>query len=203
MTYSLNNDLTAGVYNPNVAWTGSWVHVHNDAQRALFAQAAYVTNFADMPIMLSAADVQIGGVEIKDWDSDLRADVTASDGLNALRVLSQDLESTIDDVTIGDKNGNFATIQPTYSALKIYPVVQSGGYTFCETRTTGDPSFIPGQIIIHNGANSFADVILTLTSGMSCRISMGKHGESNHVMVLNLAVSAVNNYSGCEITFFG
>jgi hypothetical protein len=119
MTYSLKNDLTAGVYNPNVAWTGSWIHVHNDAQRPLFAQAAYVTNFADMPIMLSAADVQIGGVEIKDWDSDLRADVTASDGLNALRVLTQDLESSVDDITIGDKQGNFATVKQSTSSLNV------------------------------------------------------------------------------------
>lgn len=164
---------------------------------------SYITNFSDMAVTLSAGDVEIGGVEIKDWNSNTRADVVADEGYNALRVLSQDLESAVDDITIGDKVGNFATIQPTYSALRTYPVVQSGGYTFCETRTAGNPSFIPGQIIIHNGANSFADVTLTLTSGMSCRISVGKHGESNHVVILNLAVSAVNVYGGCEITFFG
>jgi hypothetical protein len=79
----------------------------------------HITNFADMPIVLSAADVQIGGVEIKDWNSDLRADVTESDGLNALRVLTQDLESSVDDITIGDKNSNFATIDASTSALNV------------------------------------------------------------------------------------
>jgi len=46
------------------------------------------------------------------------------------------------------------------------------------------------------------DVTLTLTSGLSCRIPIGKTTESNHVLRLNVAVSAVNIYNGCEITFF-
>ena len=101
MSYTLINQVSSKPINSNVGYNNSWLGVENDANRVLFAQASYVTNFADMPIILSAADVQIGGVEIKDWDSDLRADVTTSDGLNALRVLSQDLESSIDDITIG------------------------------------------------------------------------------------------------------
>lgn len=119
MSYTLINQISSKPLNCNVGYTNSWLEVENDANRDLFAQATYVTNLADLPIQLSAADVQIGGVEIKDWDSDLRADVTTSDGLNALRVLSQDLESTIDDVTIGDKNGNHATVVPHLSSLNV------------------------------------------------------------------------------------
>jgi hypothetical protein len=118
--YTLVNDLSAGIHNPNVAYNQSWVHVHNDANRALFSQAAYITNFDDLTISLSAGNVDIGAVEIKDWNSNLRADVTTSDGLNALRVLSQDLESSVDDITIGDKNGNFASVYAPLSALRIY-----------------------------------------------------------------------------------
>jgi hypothetical protein len=117
--YTLINDLSAGIYNPNVAYNQSWVHVHNDANRALFSQAAYITNFDDLTISLSAGNVDIGAVEIKDWNSNLRADVTTSDGLNALRVLSQDLESTVDDVSIGDKNGNLASVNPSTSSLNV------------------------------------------------------------------------------------
>lgn len=202
MTYSLSNDLTAGIYNPNVAYNQSWVHVHNDANRALFSQAAYITNFDDLTISLSAGNVDIGAVEIKDWNSNLRADVTASDGLNALRVLTQDLESSVDDITIGDKQGNFASIQNSVSALRVYPVVQSGGYTKCETKTSGNPSFIPDQILIHNDHNDNVNVTLTLTSGMSCLVPIGNNTSSNHILTLNLAVSAVNNYNGTTITFF-
>lgn len=115
----LKNILSTAPINCNVGYVNSWLEVENDANRELFAQAAYVTNFSDMPIQLSAADVQIGGVEIKDWDSDLRADVTTSDGLNALRVLSQDLESSVDDITIGDKQGNLATVKQSTSSLNV------------------------------------------------------------------------------------
>jgi hypothetical protein len=118
--YTLINDLSAGIHNPNVAYNQSWVHVHNNANRALFSQAAYITNFDDLTISLSAGNVDIGAIEIKDWNSNLRADVTSSDGLNALRVLSQDLESSVDDITIGDKNGNFASVYAPLSALRIY-----------------------------------------------------------------------------------
>lgn len=81
---------------------------------------SYITNFSDMAVTLSAGDVQIGGVEIKDWNSDLRADVVGFEGYNALRVLTQDFESTIDDITLGDKSGvNYATIDGPLSSLHV------------------------------------------------------------------------------------
>ena len=127
-------------------------------------------------------------------------------GSGALRVITQDLESTQDDVTIGDRNGNFADIYPSLSALKVYvtnPIVNvQYSYTLCETKTTGNPSFTPKQILIHNSANSDVNVDLTLTSGLSCSIPIGKSSAGNHIVSLNLSVSQVDNYNGCIINFF-
>ena len=81
---------------------------------------SHITNFDDLSITLSANDVTIGAVELKDGNSGLRADVVdAGGGLNALRVISQDLESSVDDITIGDKSGNFATVNAATSALNV------------------------------------------------------------------------------------
>jgi hypothetical protein len=81
---------------------------------------SYITNFDDLSITLSANDVTIGAVEIKDGNSGLRVDVVdAGGGLNALRVISQDLESSVDDVTIGDKSGNFASVYAPTSSLQV------------------------------------------------------------------------------------
>lgn len=203
MSYTFVNQISVTPINSNVGYNNSWIHVENDANRELFAQANYITNFEDFTLTLSARDVNIGAVEIKDWNSENRVDVVADDGVNALRVLSQDLEASVDDITIGDKQGNFATIQASQSALRVYPVTNAGGFTRCETRTSGNPTFVSNQILIHNLSNADGIFpILTLTSGTSCKIPMGKNTDINHVLILNLAVSAVNNYAGCEISFF-
>lgn len=165
----------------------------------------HITNFDDMSVTLSADNVNIGSVAIKDNNTGALADVVTDpdNNLNALRVISQDLESVVDDIAIGDKRGvNFASIQNGFSALRVYPAVQSGGYTKCETRTFGNPTFVPCQIVLHNNSNNDVDVNLTLTSGMSCLIPVGKNTSANHIMTLNLEVSAVNNYNGTTITFF-
>jgi hypothetical protein len=104
---------------------------------------------------------------------------------------------------------------PPLTSVEVYPKfavithdVGSGGagpggaYTKCETRNSGNPSFISSKIFIYNSTNQFADVILTLTSGLSCMINLGKHNESNHTFTENLAVSGVNDYDGCTITYF-
>lgn len=200
--YNLTNHVSSAPYNCNVGYNNSWLRVENDVNREFYAQASYVTNFDDFTVTLSAKDVNIGAVEIKDGNSNLKADVASSNGYNALRVLSQDLESTADDVTIGDRQGNFATIQSSQSALRVYPVVTSGGFTRCETRSSGNPTFVSNQVFIHNTANSEAFPVLTLTSGTSCRLAVGKNSETNHTLILNLSVSGVNDYSGTSITFF-
>jgi hypothetical protein len=123
----LINDLSSQPYNPNVAYTHSWIGV-GGAHFPLFAQASYITNLDDINISLSASDVAIGDVHISDPNG-LNADVVSIDpsgsqgvgGGGALRVLSQDLESIIDDITIGDKDGvNFAKINAVNSALNVF-----------------------------------------------------------------------------------
>ena len=108
-------------YNVGMAETFSWVPIENDANRPLFARAGYITNLSDLVITLSAADVTIGAVEIKDGNSGLRADVEAiSGGFNALRVLTQDLESASDNVAIGDLSGNIVGVNAALSALNVF-----------------------------------------------------------------------------------
>lgn len=119
MSYTLINQISVTPLNCNVGYNNSWIHVENDANRELFAQANYITNFDDFAITLSAKDVNIGAVELKDWNSDARVDVVSDEGLNALRVLSQDLESTVDDITIGDKQGHFASVFAPTSSLQV------------------------------------------------------------------------------------
>jgi hypothetical protein len=75
-------------------------------------------------------------------------------------------------------------------------------FTKCETRTSGNPSFISRQILLHNEVNHDVNVRLTLTSGTSCDIPVGKNTSANHILNLSLQVSAVHNYAGTTITFF-
>ena len=207
-SYTLKNDLSTVPLNCNVGYNNSWINVENNADRQIFAQASYITNFDDLSISLSATDLTIGSVKIQDPDSGLQADVVpVGSGMGALRVLSQDLESYQDDITIGDKRGNFANVYQALSALQVYvtnPTVtyMPYSYTLCETRTTGKPSFTPKQILITNLANTDVNVNLTLTSGLSCNIPVGKENATNHSVSLNLAVSTVNNYNNCIINFF-
>lgn len=201
--YTLVNDLTGSYKNCNAAYSNSWIQVLNDSNRDLYAQASYITNFDDLKINLTAGNVTVGSVEIKDGNSNLKADVASAGGYNALRVLSQDLESSVDDITIGDKTGtNFAEIEPTHSALKVYPVIKNAGFTKCETKTSGTPSFVSNQILIYNKQDIDALVGLTLTSGMSCLIPVGKNLSTNNIIKLDVSVLEVNDYSDCQITFF-
>jgi hypothetical protein len=119
MAYTLYNDLSVKPINCNVGYNNSWLHVQNNADRELFAQASYVTNFDDFSVSLSAGNLNIGSVEIKDGNSGAKADVVADEGYNALRVLSQDLESSVDDITIGDKDGNFVSVKQSTSSLNV------------------------------------------------------------------------------------
>lgn len=112
---------TPKAYNPGIADTYSWIPVEGEALgRPLYAKASYITNFSDMSIFLSASELSIGAVTIKDNNSGLNADVVNIPDYGAgLQVLTQDLQSDIDDITIGDKRGYYATVNPTYSALNV------------------------------------------------------------------------------------
>jgi hypothetical protein len=106
--------------NFGIGDTFSWVGVENPYGRPFYARASYITNFSDMAISLSASELSIGAVTIKDNNSGTNADVVNVPGYGAgLQVLTQDLESTIDDVTIGDKDGNLATVKQSTSSLNV------------------------------------------------------------------------------------
>ena len=112
---------TSRSYNVGMAETYSWVPIEGPALgRPMYARASYVTNFSDMSIYLSASELSIGAVTIKDNDTSLNANVVDIPEYGAgLQVLTQDLESIIDDITIGDKRGYYATVNPTFSALNV------------------------------------------------------------------------------------
>jgi hypothetical protein len=112
---------TPRAYNVGIAETYSWIPIEGEALgRPLYAQANYITNFSDLQVTLSSSEVNIGSVHISDESSGVTVDVVAIPGYgNGLQVLTQDLESTIDDITIGDKQGNFANVDPTLSALDV------------------------------------------------------------------------------------
>lgn len=206
MAYTLSNIVSSAPANSSVGYNSSWLKVNNNANRDLFAQASYITNFDDLSISLTTPDINIGNIRIADPTSNMQADVvTVTPGSGALRVLTQDLECSEDDVTIGDREGNYAAVNETLSALNVYitnPNNEPYSFTLCETRTEGNPSFVSKQILLHNPTDIDTEVILTLTSGLSCAIPVYK-APTNNQIILNLAVSGVNNYNGCVINFFG
>ena len=106
-------------YNVGMAETFSWVPIQG-AGRPLFARANYITNFEDFTISLSASELNISSIEIKDGNSNRVADVEdAGNGLNALRVLTQDLEPQSDTVSLADKLGNNVTVNALTSSLNV------------------------------------------------------------------------------------
>jgi hypothetical protein len=198
--YSLVNQVSCSEANVNLCHNNSWIKVDNNADRTLYAQAAYVTNLDDLKINVQSPNIKIGSVKLEGSDGGLMADVVpVGPGSGALRVISQDLESSEDDITIGDREGNFASVNSSLSALNVY--ITNPCFTKCETRTFGTPTFVSKQILIYNNNNTTANVSLTLSSGMNCEIPIGSSGYNN-TLKLNLEVVEVNDYSGCTINFF-
>jgi len=116
--------LTGGngtpTYNLGMAETYSWIPIKNDQSRPIYARAGYITNFSDLQITLSASNLNIGSVKIQDGNSGALADVVQAGTNNALLVQTQDLESNLDDISIGDKGGNnFASIYAPTSSLNV------------------------------------------------------------------------------------
>jgi hypothetical protein len=106
-------------YNVGMAETFSWIPIEG-AGRPLYARANYITNFEDFTISLSAAELNITSIEIKDGNSNRLADVEdAGNGLNALRVLTQDLDPLTDAVSLADKNGNNVSVTSSTSSLNV------------------------------------------------------------------------------------
>lgn len=122
MPYTLSNVVSGLPENGNVGFNNSWLKVNNNAGRHLFAQANYITNFDDLSISLSAADLNIGSVHISDPDNNSLAAnvVSVGAGVAALRVLTQDLDPDVDTVSLGDINKNNVGVNSSLSALKVY-----------------------------------------------------------------------------------
>lgn len=78
MSYNLTNEVSSTPINSNVGYNNSWIHVENDANRELFAQASYITNYDDLSISLSAGNlnVNLGDVENLLTTTNLKIDAT-------------------------------------------------------------------------------------------------------------------------------
>ena len=111
-------------YNVGMAETFSWIPVDNDRDRPIFARAGYITNLKDISISLSASNVNIGGVELIDGSDHSIAATIVRDLTkgNSLQVLTQNLESSSNNITIGDKLGNLASVDSALSALRVIEV---------------------------------------------------------------------------------
>jgi hypothetical protein len=115
-------------YNVGMAETFSWIPIANDQGRDLYARASYITNLSDLTVSISAGSFDIGAVHLLDHTNGLYASIadiglTGLDfGKGAVRVLTQDLHSTLDNVALGDANGNVVGVVGQLSALKAYIV---------------------------------------------------------------------------------
>jgi hypothetical protein len=120
--------LTGGngtpTYNPGLAETYSWVPIDNNQGRPMFAKLGYITNLGDIAVSLTANNLNIGNIHISDpLDTGLSVGVipittVGNTTVGAMYVHTQDFESTIDNITIGDSRGNLTSV--TNSALNVF-----------------------------------------------------------------------------------
>jgi len=115
-------------YNFGIAETYSYIPIANDVNRPIYAKASYITNFEDLAVSLSTGDINIGSVHILDNTNGLTVSI-ANVGLGgldsnkgAMRVLTQDFESTVDSIALGDVNGNPVIVNAATSALNVFTV---------------------------------------------------------------------------------
>ena len=142
---------TSQAYNEGIAEAYSWVPTVGEALgRPMYAKASYITNFSDLQLTLSSSEVNIGSVHISDASSGVTADVVAiPDYGNGLQVLTQDLESSIDDITIGDKQGHYADVDPVLSALNV-KIVNSNVIGVSGNVTVSNTVGVSGSLTVTN-----------------------------------------------------
>jgi len=141
--YGLTNNLSALPLHSTNQYDSELIVVENNAGRPITARASYITNLNDISVTLAAGNLDVGSFHIEDPDSGLKANVVyagvnrgailtilgdvsgrqanivpVGNGQGALRVLTQDLDSVHDSITVGDQNGNFAYV--TNSALNVF-----------------------------------------------------------------------------------
>jgi hypothetical protein len=117
--YGLTNNLSALPLHSTSQYDSELIVVDNNAGRPITARASYITNLNDISVTLAAGNLDIGSFHIQDPDSELKANVVpVGVAQGALRVLTQDLDSVHDSISIGDPSGDFAYI--TNSALNVF-----------------------------------------------------------------------------------
>jgi hypothetical protein len=95
-----------------VGYNNSWVEVQNNADRPLFAQAAFITNLDDITVSLNTPNVDIGHVKLQDADTELKANVvTVSPGIGGL-VVSIANPVTAVNATLTNSISSFSLINP-------------------------------------------------------------------------------------------
>ena len=110
--YSLINNLSAVPSHQDKQLYSDIIVVDNNIGRSLTAKASYITNLSDLKLTLNTDNLSIGSLKLEDSDTGLNANVVeVGDGKGALRVLSQDLDSISDSISLGDQEGNFAIIE--------------------------------------------------------------------------------------------
>ena len=189
-------------YNVGMAETFSWVPVENDANRPLFARAGYITNLSDLSISLSASDINIGSVELADGvNHAVRATIVQLGGTegNALKVLTQDLQSTNDSVAIGDLSGNIVGINRTLSALRTFEVAPVTAVNILNTAAVSGSVTVtnPTTAVIILNTASISGSVTVLNSVSSVSITNQLTG----ITILNpvTAVSLLNQLSSFSI----
>jgi len=92
-----------------------------------YAVLTHIVNASDINISLSSSNLDIGNVGIVDHTTGVdvyaqvvRTATVSGNEVGAVRVLTQDLESNIDDITIGDRAGNYAAVNASLSALRTF-----------------------------------------------------------------------------------
>ncbi len=189
MSYTFTNVVSAGVdFNTSYAYNNSWVKVDNNANRELYAQGVYITNLQDFPILLSAADVSIGSVEINDpTNIALKASVASiGPGTAALRVLTQDLEPTEDTISIADINSNNVGVHTSLSALKVFV---TGGEIINEKRSGTYLSFNNNNLNLHKGFTLQPD---NMTPVLAIRMKPGVATTNDIVELLEYEIGSNN-----------
>lgn len=157
--------LTGGdgkpTYNLGMAETYSWIPIQNDQNRPLYARANYITNLSDLSISLSAGDLNIGSVEIIDHDTGYKATVSQA---GAIHVLPPDLDSNIDDIAIGDRDGSLASVVRSLSALRTFTVNPVSAVSITNSLTsiiTNDVGVYATKTVPITGAVSITNQITT------------------------------------------
>jgi hypothetical protein len=157
----------ADPYSFGVAETYSYIPIANDQGRPLYAKASYITNLTDLVVSITAGNVDIGSVHIQDYNNGLYASI-ANVGLGgtdsnkgAVRVLTQDFESTVDNVAIGDANGNQANVNPQFSALNVFTVNGISAVSLTNQITSVRVTNFPTQLTAVSLTNQITAVSVT------------------------------------------